>query len=166
MLSKSKFILGQQCHKSLWLSNNGVKPTNPMDESSKDRLRAGDQVGEAAKELFPDGLEIEYLGNDFQKMCDLTTNGIEAGETTIYEASFEEKGVFIRVDIMMKFAAILAVSLQGACGVSGGLRDGETNKDIRMQYFDGDGDAGGGAISSGAIDQHMMGLWVWRPPLP
>lgn len=102
MLSKSKFILGQQCHKSLWLSNNGVKPTNPMDESSKDRLRAGDQVGEAAKELFPDGLEIEYLGNDFQKMCDLTTNGIEAGETTIYEASFEEKGVFIRVDIMNK----------------------------------------------------------------
>ena len=102
MLSKSKFILGQQCHKSLWLSINGIKPTNPMDESSKDRLRAGDQVGDVAKELFPDGLEIEYLGSDFQKMCDITSNAIEAGETTLYEASFIEKGVFIRVDIMNK----------------------------------------------------------------
>ena len=102
MLSKSKFITGQQCHKSLWLSTKGFKPTNPPDESAKDRLRAGDQVGEAAKELFPNGLEIEYLGNDFQKMCDLTSSAIEVGETTIYEASFVENGVFIRVDIMNK----------------------------------------------------------------
>ena len=102
MLSKSKFILGQQCHKSLWLSTKGFEPTNPMDESSKDRLRAGDQVGDVAKELFPYGREIEYLGSDFQKMCDLTSNAIDAGETTIYEASFIEKGVFIRVDIMNK----------------------------------------------------------------
>ena len=102
MLSKSKFILGQQCHKSLWLSTKGFEPTNPMDESSKDRLRAGDQVGDVAKELFPHGLEVAYLGSDFQKMCDITSNAIDAGETTLYEASFIEKGVFIRVDIMNK----------------------------------------------------------------
>ena len=32
MLSKSKFITGQQCHKSLWLTTKGFKPTNPPDE--------------------------------------------------------------------------------------------------------------------------------------
>ena len=102
MLSKSKFITGQQCHKSLWLSIKGIKPTNLADESAKDRLKAGGQVGEVAKELFPHGQEIEYLGSDFQKMCDLTKKAIDAGETTLYEASFIEKGVFIRVDIMNK----------------------------------------------------------------
>jgi len=102
MLSKSKFITGQQCHKSLWLNIKGFEPTNPPDESAKDRLKAGGQVGDAAKELFPHGLEIEYLGSDFQKMCDLTKKAIDEGATTLYEASFIEKGVFIRVDIMNK----------------------------------------------------------------
>jgi hypothetical protein len=102
MLSKSKFITGQQCHKSLWLSIKGFEPTNPPDESAMDRLKAGDQVGEVAKKLFPHGREIEYLGSDFQKMCDLTKKAIDAGETTLYEASFIEKDVFIRVDIMNK----------------------------------------------------------------
>ena len=33
-------------------------------------------------------------------MCDLTTKAIESGATSIYEASFMEDGIFIRVDIM------------------------------------------------------------------
>ena len=37
MLSKSKFITGQQCHKSLWLSIKGIKPTNLADESARAR---------------------------------------------------------------------------------------------------------------------------------
>ena len=37
----------------------------------------------------------------------------------------------IRVDIMMKFAAILSVAFQGADGARHGLRDGMANQDIR-----------------------------------
>ena len=33
-------------------------------------------------------------------MCDLTREAIESGSTTIYEASFIENNVFIRIDIM------------------------------------------------------------------
>ena len=51
MLSKSKFILGQQCAKSFWLDLNNVPPTNEEDDAAKDRLRAGDEVGEIAKEI-------------------------------------------------------------------------------------------------------------------
>ena len=36
MLSKSKFILGQQCHKSLWLNIKGIEPTNKPDESAQE----------------------------------------------------------------------------------------------------------------------------------
>jgi hypothetical protein len=102
MLSKSKFILGQQCHKSLWLNANGIKPTNPPDDSSKERLSAGNEVGEEAKKLFPGGVEIPFIiGNDgFNKMCDLTRAAIKSGNHTIYEASFIKEGIFIRVDIM------------------------------------------------------------------
>jgi len=102
MLSKSKFILGQQCHKSLWLNINGIKPTNQPDDSSIERLNAGNEVGEEAKKLFPGGVEIPFIkGNDgFQKMCDLTSDAIKSGSHTIYEASFLREGVFIRVDIM------------------------------------------------------------------
>ena len=102
MLSKSKFILGQQCHKSLWLNINGIDPTNPPDESSKDRLSAGNEVGEEAKKLFPGGVEIPFIqgNNGFKDMCNLTRDAIKSGSKTIYEASFIKEGVFIRVDIM------------------------------------------------------------------
>ena len=49
MLSKSKFILGQQCAKSFWLDLKDEPPTNEADDAAKDRLRAGDEVGEIAK---------------------------------------------------------------------------------------------------------------------
>ena len=102
MLSKSKFILAQQCYKSFWLEFNNYKKTNVIDESAKDRLNAGNDVGEEAKNLFPNGIDIEYHKADYQKMCELTSKAIDSGKTTIYEASFLEKGVFIRVDIMNK----------------------------------------------------------------
>ena len=102
MLSKSKFIKGQQCHKALWLNINGIDPTNPPDESSKERLSAGNEVGEEAKKLFPGGVEIPFIkgSSGFKDMCDLTMDAIISGSQTIYEASFMKEGVFIRVDIM------------------------------------------------------------------
>ena len=102
MLSKSKFILGQQCKKALWFDIQGHEPTNPADESAMDRLRAGNEVGELAKKIFPNGVDIEYFPSKagFQKMCDLTSSALKSGATSIYEASFMEDGIFIRVDIM------------------------------------------------------------------
>ena len=102
MLSKSKFILGQQCHKSLWLDIQKIKPTNPLDTSTENRLRAGNEVGEEAKKLFPGGVDIPFISGakGYQKMCALTHEAIESGSTTIYEASFIENNVFIRIDIM------------------------------------------------------------------
>ena len=85
MLSKSKFILGQQCHKSLWLNISGINPTNPPDDTSKERLSAGNEVGEEAKKLFPGGVEIPFIkgNNGFKEMCDLTRDAIESGNHTI-----------------------------------------------------------------------------------
>lgn len=45
MISKSRFILGQQCLKSLWLDSRNIPTTNPLDKSDKERA-------DIRKELF------------------------------------------------------------------------------------------------------------------
>ena len=102
MLSKSKFILGQQCAKSFWLDLNDEPPTNEADDAAKDRLRAGDEVGEIAKEIFPGGKAVPYLKGEHKEMFDITKNLIKEGATTIYEASFIYDDIFVRVDLMNK----------------------------------------------------------------
>lgn len=102
MLSKSKFILGQQCVKSFWFDVNNVKPTNPPDEGAKERLSAGNEVGDISKKLFPDGQEVPYLPGKEKKMAEITQQLIEKGITSIYEGSFIHNGIFVRVDLMNK----------------------------------------------------------------
>ena len=102
MLSKSKFILGQQCNKSFWFDINNIEPTNPPDEGSLERLNAGNEVGEISKDLFPGGIEIPYLPGDQKKMFELTKECISQGATSIYEASFIFDDIFVRVDLMNK----------------------------------------------------------------
>ena len=102
MLSKSKFILGQQCAKSFWLDLNNKPPTNEADDAAKDRLRAGDEVGEIAKEIFPGGKEVPYLRGKHKEMFDITKDLINEGVNTIYEASFIYDDIFVRIDLMNK----------------------------------------------------------------
>ncbi len=102
IISKSSYILGQQCQKSFWLKNNGVPETNPKDEAAEERLSAGDDVGEISKMLFPGGEEIPFLGGKYQEMHDITMEKISSGVEKLYEASFLVDGIFIRVDLMNK----------------------------------------------------------------
>ena len=102
IISKSSYILGQQCQKSFWFKNNRVPETNPKDEAAEERLSAGDDVGEISKMLFPGGEEIPFLGGKYQEMHDITMEKISSGVEKLYEASFLIDGIFIRVDLMNK----------------------------------------------------------------
>ena len=102
MLSKSKFVLGQQCNKSFWFDVNNIEATNPPDEGSIERLNAGNEVGDISKDLFPGGVEIPYLPGEQKKMFELTKESISQGATSIYEASFIFDDIFVRVDLMNK----------------------------------------------------------------
>jgi Domain of unknown function DUF83. len=102
MLSKSKFILGQQCIKSFWLDINHVEPTNPPDDGAKDRLRAGNEVGEISKQIFSGGKEVPYLPGEEKEMFRITKKFIDDGVTSIYEGSFIYDDIFVRVDLMHK----------------------------------------------------------------
>jgi len=99
MLSKSSYISGQQCNKLLWFKSIRKPPPEEMDEASKDRLKAGDEIGDLAKELFPGGTEIEYLPDNHEKMIEDTNLALEKG-APIYEATFVVDNNLIRVDLM------------------------------------------------------------------
>ena len=102
MLSKSKFILGQQCIKSFWFDVNNVEPTNPTDEAAEARLSAGNEVGDISKRIFPGGKEVPYHPGESERMFEITKQLIDEGITSIYEASFIYDDIFIRVDLMHK----------------------------------------------------------------
>jgi hypothetical protein len=101
-LSKSKYIKGLKCHKALWLDKH--KPELKADASAQTQqnFAVGHQVGDLAKQLFLNGVEIEFDTKNFPSMIAKTKQLITEGESVIYEATFSENSVFAMVDILVK----------------------------------------------------------------
>ena len=101
-LSKSKYLRGLQCHKSLWLQKDGkIKPT-PVSKSSQVIFDEGTRVGEEAQKLFPGGKLIKYEGSTFDEKIAKTKEWLASGESTIYEATFKFDNILVMVDILTK----------------------------------------------------------------
>jgi len=101
-LSKSQYIRGLQCHKSLWLYKNRQDLRDTPDSQTESAFNTGYQVGDLAKELFPNGVEIEFDSNNFNGMIEKTKELIANGTEVIYEATFSEDGIFAMADILVK----------------------------------------------------------------
>lgn len=102
-LSKSQYIRGLQCHKSLWLYKNRPELRETTDQTES-LFNEGISVGELAKELFPGGVEVSFDPQDFQGMVNRTQVLIENGTEVIYEAAFNANGIFVMVDILVRDA--------------------------------------------------------------
>ena len=102
MLSKSQYIRGLQCHKSLWLYKNKSELRSEPEQEAQISFNIGDTVGDYAKNLFPGGTEIEFDPSNFNGMINKTSEAISHGVDTIYEATFKENGVFAMADILHK----------------------------------------------------------------
>jgi len=101
-LSKSQYIRGLQCHKSLWLYKNNPELRDAPDQQTESLFNTGYTVGELAKELFPDGIEIKFDASNFKGMIEKTKELIANGKEVIYEATFSEDGIFAMADILVK----------------------------------------------------------------
>ncbi len=101
-LSKSQYIRGLQCHKSLWLYKNKLELRDAPDYAQESIFNIGHNVGELAKELFPNGTEIEFNADNFKGMISKTKELIANGTEVIYEATFSEDGIFAMADILVK----------------------------------------------------------------
>lgn len=106
-ISKSAYIRGLLCAKSLFLDKNH-KELKQISEGTNALFATGHQVGDLARNLFPGGTIIPYIpekdGQDEQVR--LTREAIESGATVIYEAAFLHNDAFVKVDILVKNSTI------------------------------------------------------------
>lgn len=102
-LSKSQYVRGLQCVKSLWLYKHkrDIAITTP-DTSAQSVFDTGTRVGLLAQALFPQGTVIPYDGTTFSEKIALTQSLIEEGTATIYEATFGYEGILVMIDILHK----------------------------------------------------------------
>ena len=98
-LSKSLYIRGLQCEKSLWLKKKKPEVLQAPDDGAQAVFDTGTSVGELACELFSGGERIEYTG-DFGSQMAKTKELMEHGTKVIYEATFCFDGILVMVDIL------------------------------------------------------------------
>jgi len=96
-ISKSLYIRGLQCHKSLWLKKYN---SDVLEASNEGVLENGNNVGALACELYPGGVEIPYDGTSFEDKIIMTQDLINEGVKNIYEATFQYNGILVMVDIL------------------------------------------------------------------
>ena len=98
-LSKSKYCSGIQCKKILWLDKN--MPEVRVETASESVLENGTEVGELAKQLFGEYIDIEFNSN-LNNMINDTKKALKNDKCIITEASFNYDNNFCSVDILKK----------------------------------------------------------------
>ncbi len=101
-LSKSLFLRGLQCHKSLYLYKTQPDLRDPVSDAQEAIFQAGTDVGIVAQGLFPGGKVIPYDGLALEDQKKLTQAEIAAGTSVLYEPAFQFDKVFVKADVLRK----------------------------------------------------------------
>ena len=103
ILSKSTFMRGCQCAKSLYLHKNQPELKDEISEQQEASFDRGTSVGEMARQIFPGGIDASPESSyEYRKSVAFTQQLINAGERIIYEAAFQFEGVLAAIDILVK----------------------------------------------------------------
>lgn len=102
-ISKSSFIRGKQCHKSLYLKKYHPELEDKVSESQQATFDGGTNVGLLAQQLFPGGIDLgSYIPSDFNKAYSETDRLIAENKEVIYEAGFQYESLTCFMDIITK----------------------------------------------------------------
>ena len=103
ILSKSTYMRGMKCPKSLYLNKHGKSLRDEMSDSQEFIFEQGTEVGLLAQELFPKGIDCSPESfYDYGPSIQKTKELIDKGQKVIYEASFQFDGVMCAMDILVK----------------------------------------------------------------
>src|SRR3990172_4643469 len=97
LLTKSKYVNGLQCLKYLWMLFHEPGSVGDPDAATLHTFEKGQEVGELAKKLFPEGVNIpsdDFMGNIRQ------TRELLKQRRTIFEGGISAGNVYSRVDIL------------------------------------------------------------------
>ncbi len=132
-LSKSTFIRGQQCVKSLYLNKFHSALRDRISPEQLAKFKRGTDVGVLARELFPGGIDLSPRSPSqyAAKVKETAEAMLNPLIDVIYEACFLYDGVLILLDILVR-----QQDKWLACEVKSSLKISDTYKtDAALQYF-------------------------------
>jgi len=101
MLSKSTFIRGHQCLKSLYLYKKRYFLRDRLSDEQRIKFKRGHYVGEIAQNLFPGGIDVRPKApSQYRKAVMTTSEEIDKGSDIIYEAGFQYDQVIVFMDVL------------------------------------------------------------------
>lgn len=98
LLSKTKYLVGLQCSKALWIHYNSKALLPAVDARLSAIFDQGHRVGYWAKKLFPSGKDLGHIGG-FGEPVTATRKALSK-RRPIFEASFIYNSCFSRADIL------------------------------------------------------------------
>jgi hypothetical protein len=103
LLSKSTFIRGVQCNKSLYLHKHRPFLRDRISPEQLARFSRGTNVGLLAQNLFPGGIDCKPASpRHYTKSLEKTQQIVqEASANVIYEAVFQHHQVLIMLDVLV-----------------------------------------------------------------
>jgi hypothetical protein len=101
-LSKTTFLRGLQCEKSLFLHTFHRELALPPDDDQLARMETGLRIGELARELFPHGLLVSTPGGfSVADALQRTRDALVSGAKVLFEPAFLAEGLFLRADVLV-----------------------------------------------------------------
>ena len=99
-LSKSRITAWRQCPKRLWLQVN--RPELLEESAQVQQLyQTGNEVGEIAQGLCPDGILIEHQNNLSAALAATQAALVAYPERPLFEAAFQHEGLLVRADVLL-----------------------------------------------------------------
>jgi hypothetical protein len=100
-LSKSNYLLGQQCEKALWLRKHRNDLASPVGPGLQRQFDEGHLVGRLAHQLYPGGRLIESKPSAYDATLAETMDLMREMKTAVFEGAGRFEDVFIRADILV-----------------------------------------------------------------
>ncbi len=105
LLSKSTFIRGLQCPKSLWLYKHHYKLRDKISLRQESIFVQGTNIGLLARQLFDGGIDASPPDNfNYLQSVNDTYKYINEEQEVIYEAAFQYNQVLAAIDLLVKSA--------------------------------------------------------------
>jgi hypothetical protein len=101
-LSKSLYMRGLQCRKSLFLDRHRPELRAEPTPELQALWASGHEVGVYAHMLFPGGVVVPFDGLSRDEQLAKTREEIDRGTKTIYEAAFSHDHIFVKADIVVR----------------------------------------------------------------
>jgi len=98
VLTKSKYILGLECPRHLWITFNQPEKIRKVTLAEEFKFSEGDKVGQLAKTLFSNGIDLP--AENYSENLQQTKEAMKK-DKPLFEAGFAFENCFSRADILV-----------------------------------------------------------------